>query len=30
MLQPAKEHHQKPAAPKAPKHNELRTRRPMW
>jgi hypothetical protein len=24
------EHHQKPAAPKAPTHNELRTRRPMW
>ena len=24
------EHHQIPAAPKAPTHNELRTRRPMW
>ena len=24
------EHHLKPAAPKAPTHNELRTRRPMW
>ena len=24
------EHHPKPAAPKAPTHNELRTRRPMW
>ena len=24
------EHHQKRAAPKAPTHNELRTRRPMW
>ena len=24
------EHHLKPAAPIAPKHNELRTRRPMW
>jgi hypothetical protein len=24
------EHHQKPPAPKAPKHNELRTRRLMW
>ena len=24
------EHHQKPPAPKAPTHNELRTRRPMW
>ena len=24
------EHHQKPAAPKAPTHNKLRTRRPMW
>ena len=23
-------HHLKPAAPKAPTHNELRTRRPMW
>jgi len=24
------EHHLKPAAPKAPTHKELRTRRPMW
>ena len=24
------EHHSKPPAPKAPTHNELRTRRPMW
>ena len=24
------EHHQIPAAPKAPTHNQLRTRRPMW
>jgi hypothetical protein len=24
------EHHQKLAAPKAPTHNELRARRPMW
>jgi len=24
------EHHLKPPAPKAPTHNELRTRRPMW
>ena len=24
------EHHQIPAATKAPTHNELRTRRPMW
>jgi len=23
-------HHQTPTAPKAPTHNELRTRRPMW
>ena len=24
------EHHQIPAAPNSPTHNELRTRRPMW
>ena len=24
------EQHQKPAAPKAPTHSELRKRRPMW
>ena len=29
-VEPAKEHHLKPAAPKAPTHNELRTRPPMW